>query len=80
MAKYTVPLTGWANIVVDVEVPDDATPEDIVNAAMEAASPSLCHQCGGIRNDSLEIGDEWNPITKLGSDREDDYEYTKSES
>jgi hypothetical protein len=75
MARYTVPLTSWANIAVDVEVSDDATPEDIVNAAIEAASPSLCHQCNSSRNDSLEIGDDWEPVTKY--DGQPGYEYTR---
>lgn len=66
MVKYRVPMTGWANITVDVEVPDDATPEEIVEAARDAASPSLCHQCAGSGNDYLEIGDEWEEIRPNG--------------
>ncbi|SOE25642.1 hypothetical protein [Streptomyces sp. OK228] len=61
MPKYTVPLTGWANIAVTVET-DETDPEKIAELATEAASPSLCHQCGDSRNDSLEIGDEWDAV------------------
>lgn len=61
MAKYTVPLTSWANIAVTVET-DETDPEKIAELAMEQASPYLCHQCSGDRNDSLEIGDDWEPV------------------
>lgn len=73
MAKYRVPMTGWANITVDVEVPDDATREEIVEAARDAASPSLCHQCAGSGNDALEICDEWEPVVPSGSDTPEVY-------
>lgn len=61
MTRYTVPLTTWANIAVTVET-DETDPEKIAGLAMEAASPSLCHQCSDSRNDSLEIGGEWEPV------------------
>jgi hypothetical protein len=61
MPKYTVPLTSWANIAVTVET-DETDPEKIAELAIEQASPYLCHQCSGERNDSLEIGDDWEPV------------------
>lgn len=61
MTRYTVPLTSWANIAVTVET-DETDPEKIAELAGMKASPHLCHQCGGSRNDSLEIGDEWEPV------------------
>lgn len=60
MAKYIVPLTSWANIAVTVET-GETDPEKIAELAIEAASPTLCHQCSDSRNDSLEIGDQWDP-------------------
>lgn len=67
MTRYTVPLTSWANIAVTVET-DETDPEKIAELAIEAASPTLCHQCGGSRNDSLEIGDEWDAARGLDGD------------
>ncbi|MET9385288.1 hypothetical protein ABZY09_30510 [Streptomyces sp. NPDC002928] len=61
MPKYAVPLTSWANISVTV-VTDETDPEKIASLAAEAASPSLCHQCAGGGNDSLDVGDEWDPV------------------
>jgi hypothetical protein len=61
MAKYTVPLTGWANIAVTVET-DETDPEEIAELAQMEAGASLCHHCSDSRNDSLEIGDEWEPV------------------
>lgn len=61
MTTYHVPLTTWANISVTVET-DETDPEAIAELAMEQASPYLCHQCAGSRNNSLEIGDEWETV------------------
>lgn len=60
MAKYSVPLTGYANICVTVET-EETDPEKIAELAMEAAEPMLCHQCSDSRNQSLELGDGWEP-------------------
>lgn len=60
MPKYTVPLTSWANISVTVET-DETDPEKIVELALEEAGVSLCHQCAGHTNNSLDVGDEWHP-------------------
>lgn len=64
MAKYSVPFTTWANISVEVEVPDNVTdPQEIVELAQEAdQGTSLCRQCGGSRNNGLEIGDDFEPV------------------
>lgn len=59
--KYVVPLSGFANIAVDVET-DETDPEKIAELAIENASPSLCHQCSDGRNDSLSLGDDWSPV------------------
>lgn len=77
MPKWTVPLTGWANLAVTVET-DETDPEKIAELAAETASASLCHQCGGSRNDSLEIGDDWNPVR--GIDGSGPPEMTKESS
>lgn len=60
MTKYTVPLTGYANISVTVET-DETDPEKIVELAQAEGGASLCHQCGGRTNNSLDLGDEWEP-------------------
>lgn len=60
MAKYTVPLTGWANISVTVET-DETDPEKIVELAQMEGGASLCHRCAGSMNNSLDLGDEWEP-------------------
>ena len=59
VASYNVPLTTWANITVTVET-DETDPEKIAELAMGQAGVSLCHQCGGSRNDGLEVGDDWD--------------------
>lgn len=60
MAKYNVPLTGWANITVTVET-DETDPEKIAKLALEEAGVSLCHHCASESNNSLDVGDEWQP-------------------
>jgi hypothetical protein len=54
MAKYRVPLSGYASTVVAVET-DETDPKKIVELAEEGAWVSLCHQCA----DHVEVGDEW---------------------
>lgn len=67
MPKYRVPLTTWADIAVDVDVPDDVTdPNAIAELAMEQVNVSLCHQCAGSRNDSLTLGDEYSAVLTDG--------------
>jgi len=61
MARYNVPLTGWANITVTVET-DETDPEKIVQLALDEAGVSLCHQCGSHTNHSLDIGDDWEAV------------------
>ncbi|MFE9391694.1 hypothetical protein [Streptomyces sp. NPDC006784] len=63
MPKYTVPLTGYANIAVTVET-DETDPEAIAELAQEQVYVSLCHQCGGHTNSSLEVGDEWEAVRR----------------
>ena len=67
MPRYTVSLTTYANTVVDVDAPDDATPEEIAELAIEQnQGPTLCHHCTGGTRDGrqyLEIGDDWEPAT-----------------
>ena len=66
MPKYTVPLTTWANIAVEVET-DETDPKKIAQLAQEQAGVSLCCHCAG--NHGLEIGDEWDAVhdNKTGS-------------
>lgn len=65
MAKYSVPLNSYANISVDVET-DETDPEKIAELAQEKTRVSVCHQCAGSSNNSLEIGDEWSPTLQDG--------------
>ena len=65
MPKYSVPLTTWANITVTVET-DETDPLKIAELALEEASVSLCHSCGGDRNHGLEVGDAWEPTLTDG--------------
>jgi hypothetical protein len=60
MPKYTVPMSGWASISVTVTT-DETDPEKIVELAEMHGGASLCHQCAGHTNNSLDIGDEWEP-------------------
>lgn len=76
MERYTVPLTTWANVAVDVEVPDGATPEQIVEAAQENVNAALCHQCSSRYNSSLEIGDVFDPVKALDGEP-GEYVYTR---
>ncbi|MFF6829585.1 hypothetical protein [Streptomyces longwoodensis] len=48
-----------AQCVVEFEAPEDATPEQLEEAAYEAELPTLCHQCADTRNQSLDISGEW---------------------
>lgn len=58
--KYRALMIQTAQCVVEFEAPDDATPEQLEQAAHEAEFPSLCHQCADSRNQSLDIGGEWD--------------------
>lgn len=63
MAKWRVPLVSYANATVTVEAPDDADPEEIVEAALMEGVPSICAQCSGWGRDySIDMGDEWEPV------------------
>jgi hypothetical protein len=53
-------MTQTASCVVEFEAPEDATPEQLEQAAHEADTPTLCHQCASSdRNQSLNIEGEW---------------------
>ncbi|MCX4681659.1 hypothetical protein OG413_41395 [Streptomyces sp. NBC_01433] len=65
MATYNVPLTGIANITVTVTT-DETDPNKIATLAVEKAEAeaiSLCRQCASDLNNSLDIGDDWRPVT-----------------
>lgn len=76
MAKYRIPITTWASGTIEFET-EETDPEAIYEAAMNSSAtelPSVCAQCGGWgRSFSLEVGDEWEPVT----DREGVVEVTK---
>lgn len=58
--------------MVDVEVEDDATEDQIIDAAL-GESPTLCAQCTGWARHSgfsLELGEEWNIAEKPNPDGE----------
>lgn len=59
--KYRAVLTQVASCVVEFEAPDDATPEQIEEAALSAETPTLCWECASSdRNQSLNIDGEWD--------------------
>jgi hypothetical protein len=45
MAKYVVHMTATASLAVEVDVPDNAGPEDIIFEAFEQAPGDVCAQC-----------------------------------
>lgn len=77
MAKYNVPLTGWANITVTVET-DETDPEKIVEIAQQEASASLCHHCASQTNNSLDLGDDWEPTRDDATGKPEVYEATEA--
>ena len=61
--KYRAVLIQTASCVVEFEAPDDATQGQLEAAALEAETPTLCHQCASSdRNQSLNIDGEWDLI------------------
>ncbi|MBA2951452.1 hypothetical protein [Streptomyces himalayensis] len=64
MAKYRVPLNGYAYATVVVET-DETDPEAIVELAYEETPTDVCGHCSGWGQTwSLEIGDEWRASRK----------------
>lgn len=61
--KYRTTMVMTASCVVEFEAPDDATEEQLTDAAYRADLPTLCHQCAGERNQHLDIGDDWTLYT-----------------
>ncbi len=64
MPRYRVTLTTHVNTTVEIDVPDNATPEQIAELAVEACeedAPSLCRQCEGDSRSTqhLDLGDDW---------------------
>jgi hypothetical protein len=58
--RYRALMTQTASCVVEFEAPEDATPEQLEEAAQQADTPTLCHQCASSdRNQSLNIEGEW---------------------
>ncbi len=59
MPKYYVTMTTSASTTVQVEADN---PEAAREAALEADTPTLCHQCtGGYRGaPELVLGDDWD--------------------
>lgn len=71
MTKVRIYFQTFASTSIEVEVPDGITdPEEIAEYAQENANfPRLCNHCtGGTRFDrqSLELGDEWEPLRENG--------------
>lgn len=59
--KYRAVLIQTTSCVVEFEAPEDATPEQLEEAATSAETPTLCHQCASSdRNQSLNIEGEWD--------------------
>jgi hypothetical protein len=65
MARITVPLMTWANIAVTIDT-DETDPEKIAELASENVKAYLCTQCADSGNDSLELGDDWQPVRTDG--------------
>lgn len=63
--KYQAVLTQTATCVVTFDAPENATPEELDDAANQADMPSLCHGCSDSRNQSLNIEGEWTVSTGL---------------
>jgi hypothetical protein len=61
MAKYSVPLTTWANTAVTVET-DETDPEIIAEIAESEVYTGLCHQCAS----KVDLGDDWSSVTHDG--------------
>ncbi len=58
--RYRAILTQTASCVVTFDAPDDATPEQLAELALEAETPTLCWQCADAdHNQSLNIDGEW---------------------
>lgn len=57
--KYRAILVQTASCVVEFDAPEDATPEQLREAAYEAETPTLCHHCADRRNQSLDIAGDW---------------------
>lgn len=57
MAKYSVPLTSWANTAITVET-DETDLDAIVEIAQTEVYRSLCHQCAS----HVDLGDDWSPV------------------
>lgn len=57
MAKYKVTLRAYAFTSVEVEADD---PDEAVDKAYDAGTPTLCAQCSGWGQDtSLELNEVW---------------------
>lgn len=57
MARYSVPLTSYANTAVYVDT-DETDPELIAEMAQEQANTGLCNQCAS----KVDLGDDWTPV------------------
>lgn len=64
MAKYTIPLSGYASATLTIET-DETDPENILEEALSAGVPGICAQCSGWgRPYSIDLGDEWEPVLR----------------
>ncbi|GLW73712.1 hypothetical protein Kpho02_60100 [Kitasatospora phosalacinea] len=62
--RVRVTLTTHANTTVEIDVPENATTEEIAELAVaqnEEAAPTLCCQCasGQFGSQHLDLGDDW---------------------
>lgn len=73
MTRYNVPLVGVATLTVEVET-EETDPARIAELARETVNVSLCHQCAGDRNDSLMLGEEWEPSIAAETGKPEVYE------
>lgn len=70
MIEYKASMIQIASAVVTFQAPEDATKEQLTEAAYSADTPSLCHRCASSDNQSLSIDGEWDIAVAPGGELE----------
>lgn len=70
MIEYKAAMVQIASAVVTFQAPEDATKEQLTEAAYSADTPSLCHRCASSDNQSLSIDGEWDIAVAPGGELE----------
>lgn len=66
MTKYNVPMTGMANILVEIET-EETDPRKIAELAEENVRAKARSRCASESNDSLDLVGEWSPVTDFAT-------------